>query len=232
MTEKGLHGGEVTRLRSHRTDGDSLGLRAGNEPGATWIPGVAAGLAGFAVFLVLHAVWIIPIWFVAPLGLIIGSLGGVAVNWAYLHVESHLPAGYIYRWVALAGGAVLILSPSLLVAWAGDPYFVVIDGASVPTASVSGIVVRFVVEFLVVTTLAGALLGWLVTRTRSGTVAVAVAAFAFAIGPGHNLPFFHIWSAPGPTQTGLLLTLASIMVASATFVAVDALLSGGTARAR
>lgn len=87
--------------------------------------------------------------------------------------------------------------------------------------------VRFVVEFLVVTTLTGALIGWWVTRTRRGTVAVAVAAFAFTIGPGHNLPFFHIVTVPAATQTGLLLTLIPIVVASASFVAIDALLSRG-----
>jgi hypothetical protein len=182
-------------------------------------------MVGLTVFLVLHAVWIVPIWFVAPLGLVIAVLGGVAVSWAYHHVKPHLPEGNVRRWLAVAGGAVLILFPSLLVAWAGEPYFTVVDGGGVPTAEGSVLAVRFVVEFLVVTILTGALTGWAITRTRRGATAVAAAAFALALGPGHNLPFFPIATAPVETRTGLLLALIPIVIASAVFVAVDGFLS-------
>ena len=111
-------------------------------------------------------------------------LGGAAVSWAYLQVKSFFPDGHVRHWLAIAGGAVLILSPSLVVAWVGDPYFIVVDGVRVPTGASSVIGVRFIVEFLVVTTLSGALIGWFVTHTRRGTVALAVAALAFALGPG------------------------------------------------
>jgi hypothetical protein len=56
---------------------------------------------------------------------------------------------------------------------------------------------------------------------------MAVAAFVFALGPGHNLPFFHVVTAPLAARTVVLLTLAPIVVASAVFVAVDTLLSRG-----
>lgn len=193
-------------------------------PGAvlsTVAPGVAAGLTGLVVFLSLHAVWVLPIWFVAPLGVVAATLGGVAVGWAFLQVEPRLSQRLVFRWLAVAGGAVLVLIPSLLVAWAGDPYFTVFDGVRRASSDIPGIALRFVVEFLVVTTLSGAALGWVVTRSRRGTVAVATAALAFALGPGHNLPFFHLLAAPAVARTGLLLTLATIVAASATFVVVD-----------
>ena len=56
---------------------------------------------------------------------------------------------------------------------------------------------------------------------------VGIAAFVFAIGPGHDLPFFHVVTAPIATRTAVLLTFTPIVVASAVFVAVDVLLSRG-----
>lgn len=200
---------------------DSRAYAVGRRVGASVAPGVAAGVVGLAVFLTLHALWIVPIWFVAPLGLAIAVVGGAVVSWAYLHVEPHLPARMGSRWLAIAGGAVLILTPSLVIAWAGEPYFTVVDGVRVATGDVSTVAGRFVVEFLLVTTLAGIVVGWVVTRTRRGTLAMAAAALAFALGPGHNLPFFHVVTAPMAARTAVLLTLAPIFVASAVFVAVD-----------
>lgn len=227
MREGGRDGGLLARPIEPRDSRESLhaGFDVGNVPGTAFVPGVAAGVAGLVVFLGLHAVWIVPIWSVAPLGLVVAVLGGAAVGWAYLHVGPHLPAGIVRRWLAVAGGTVLVLVPSLVLAWSGDPYFTVVDGVRVPTTGTSAIAVRFVVELLVVTTLSGALLGWGITRTRRGTVAVAAAALAFALGPGHNLPFFHVATAPVAARTAVLLTLAPIVVASAVFVAVDALLA-------
>ena len=220
-------GKSLGRPARYREDHNVLGQAYGAATTA-WTalaPGLVAGVAGLVVFLVLHAVWIVPIWSVTMFGLVVAILGGAAVSWAYLQVEPHLPQGHVRQWLSLAGGAALILSPSLVVAWAGDPYFTVVDGVRVPTGESSVTAVRFVVEFLVVTTLSGGLIGWFVTRTRRGTVAVAVAAFAFALGPGHNLPFFHVVTAPMAAQTAVLLTLGPIVVASAVFVAVGALLS-------
>lgn len=202
-------------------DRGSRGYAVGRSVAPAVAPGIAAGVTGFVVFLVLHEVWILPIWFVAPLGFGIAVVGGATVSWAYLHVERHLPAGLLRRWLVVAGGAVVVLAPSLVVAWVGDPYFTVVDGVRVATGDVSVVAARFILEFLVVTTLAGAVLGWLVTRTRRGTLAVAAAALAFALGPGHNLPFFHVVTAPDAARTAVLLTLAPILVASAVFVVVD-----------
>lgn len=227
MREGRLDGGLLARPIEPRDSGESVReeFRVGNVSGATFVPGVVAGVAGLVVFLGLHAVWFVPIWSVAPLGLVVAVLGGAAVGWAYLHAGPHLPAGIVRRWLAVAGGTVLVLVPSLVLAWAGDPYFTVVDGVRVPTDGMTAIAVRFVVELLVATTLSGALLGWGITRTRRGTVSVAAAALALALGPGHNLPFFHVATAPVAARTAVLLTFAPIVVASAVFVAVDALLA-------
>lgn len=222
MAERGLDPRRLVGLAGRREGTLGRGAGAGRILGTGLLPGVAAGVTALVVFLLLHAVWIVPIWSVVPLGLVIAGVAGVAVGRAYRHVEPHLPGGLLRRWLTVAGGAALVLVPSLVVAWVGEPYFVVVDGARVPTGGGSTVAVRFAVEFLLVTTIAGAVLGRAVTRTRRGTLSVAVAAFALALGPGHNLPFFHVVAAPAAARTAVLLTLAPIVVASAVLVAIDA----------
>ena len=45
------------------------------------IAGILSGTAGLLVFLVIHHVWIKPIWAIFPAGLFIAALGGLAVGW-------------------------------------------------------------------------------------------------------------------------------------------------------
>ena len=47
---------------------------------AALIAGVISGMAGLLVFLTIHHFWIKPIWFIAPIGLMIAGLGGLAVG--------------------------------------------------------------------------------------------------------------------------------------------------------
>ena len=42
--------------------------------------GVLAGIAGLLAFLVLHALWIVPIWSILPVGLLVAGGGGLAVG--------------------------------------------------------------------------------------------------------------------------------------------------------
>ncbi len=49
-----------------------------------------AGCAGLVVFLLLHALWILPIWFILPIGLPIAAVGGLAVGWGYGEVRPRL----------------------------------------------------------------------------------------------------------------------------------------------
>jgi hypothetical protein len=42
---------------------------------AALIAGASAGIAGLLAFLVLHALWIVPIWFMVPVGLLVAGGG-------------------------------------------------------------------------------------------------------------------------------------------------------------
>jgi len=61
-----------------------------NREGA--ISGMIAGVAGLLTFLTVHALWIMPIWFILPMGLMVALLGGAAVGWAYAEVQHKLPS--------------------------------------------------------------------------------------------------------------------------------------------
>jgi len=53
--------------------------------------GVLAAVAGLATFLLLHHLWIVPIWFIAPVGALVAAAGGAAVGAAYEELLPHLP---------------------------------------------------------------------------------------------------------------------------------------------
>jgi hypothetical protein len=61
--------------------------------------GAVAGIAGLVVFLALHHLWIVPIWFIAPVGSAMAAAGGVAVATAYVDLLPHLPRR---PWTSLA----------------------------------------------------------------------------------------------------------------------------------
>lgn len=184
--------------------------------------GALAGIAGLAVFLTIHHVSILPIWFVAPVGAIIAAVGGVAVGGAYAVLRSRLPAR---PWTALAvaAGIWLVLLPSLLLAERRGPVFEVagprMGELSVPAEQA---LFAFVVELLVVSTVTAAIVGWVVGRTRRATTSTALAGLAFAIGPGHNIPF--IGGTPGLPKE-LVLIGASVLVATVVLVEVHARLT-------
>ena len=207
---------DTGRTDVHRRD---LDAPAWGPPAA----GAAAGLAGLAVFLTLHAWWILPIWSVVPLGVAVATVGGVATGWAYDLLRGHAPAGPVGAWLAVTVAAVGILTPSLVLAYLGGPYVPVVDGvpASPSPDAVPAIAVRFVLEFVVVTTLAGAALGWWLERTRRAAVAVGAAALAFALGPGHNNPFLFTFGSTAAMGRGMTLVFAAVATASAVLVVVD-----------
>lgn len=195
------------------------------RPMAVYLPGVSAGFVGFAVFLILHAIWIVPIWFIIPIGLVMAGVCGAVVGWAYETVSPHLPPGLLARSLSVAGGTILVLTPSTFLFLFGDPTVPVVDGiARTDAIDVPSLAGRFVLDLLVVTGASGAIVGWLLTRRREAAVAMMAAGVAFALGPGHNLPFFHLDALPEATRTGLLLMLASIVSASLVLVLFDGIL--------
>jgi len=125
--------------------------------------GAASSLAALVVFLVVHQLWIRPIWFVAPAGIPIALAGGLAMGWSYFHLRPTLPQP---PWTAAGvfGIIVLVLAPA--------------------------IALRFVLELLVTSMLMGALVGGWLGRTPEAALATALAGLAYAFGPGHNVPMF------------------------------------------
>jgi hypothetical protein len=162
-----------------------------------------AGIAGLLAFLVLHALWIVPIWFILPVGLLVAGGGGLAVGWAYAELRWRLPRR---PWTALAvvGIIAVILLPAFVLAELQAPVFTVTPAGSVQTVATSTIVARFVVELLATATIVGGLLGGWLGRTRRAALATAVAGFSFALGPGHNIPL--IGGTPGVDKELAIMT--------------------------
>lgn len=185
---------------------------------AALIAGALAGIAGLLVFLVLHALWIIPIWFMVPVGLLLAGGGGLAVGWAYAELRWRLPRR---PWTALAvvGVIAVILVPAFVLAELHGPVFTVTPAGPLQTVATSIIVARFVGELLVTATIVGGLVGWWLGRTRRATLATALAGFVFALGPGHNIPF--IGGTPGVGKEFAIMT-------AVTFVSALLLVEGHT----
>jgi hypothetical protein len=185
---------------------------------ATMIAGVLAGLSGLLAFLLLHALWIVPIWFILPIGLLLAGGGGLAVGWAYAELKSHLPRR---PWTALAvaGIVALILLPAVVLAELHGPVFSVTPAGPVPTVAPWVIVARFVGELLATATIVGGLVGRWIGHTRQAALATGLAGFVFALGPGHNIPL--IGGTPG---VGKELAVMSAV----TFVSALVLVEGHT----
>ena len=66
---------------------------------AAYIAGAVAGIAGLLAFLVLHALWIVPIWFILPVGLLVaGGLLAARAIWASSGLV-FIPFGLCYLWL-------------------------------------------------------------------------------------------------------------------------------------
>lgn len=182
----------------------------GQTDRAALIAGVLSGIAGLLVFLALHALWIVPIWFILPVGLMLAGGGGLAVGWAYAELRWRLPRR---PWTALAmvGLIVAILLPAFVLAEQQAPVFTVTPAGPVQAVATAIIIVRFVGELLATATIVGGLVGWWLGRTRRAAVATALAGFIFALGPGHNIPF--LGGTPGVGKE--LALMAGVVVVSA-----------------
>lgn len=189
-----------------------------NAFGAGVVPGVLSGIAGLLAFLGLHHLWIAPIWFVLPFGVVVAGLGGIAVQRSYDTLRAVLPAR---PWTApaLVGLVAVILLPSFVLAELRPTLFDISGPQATLAVSPTTVTAVFVLELLVVTALTGGMVGWVVGRTRAAAMTTAVAGFVLALGPGHNIPL--IGGTPGvATEVGLLT--AAVVVAAVTLVEVDA----------
>lgn len=186
------------------------------------VAGMVAGLAGLTVFLLIHQAWIVPIWFIAPMGAIMASLGGAAVGASYGELQEHLP----HRpWRAFAVAAIYagVLVPAVVFAEFTGPIFVMAaDGGGRLTVPGSVAMADVAVGLLGATALSGAILGAWIGRTRRASALCALAGLALAVGPGHNIPLLG-----GTAAVAKELTIigVALVVASVVLVEVDARLA-------
>jgi hypothetical protein len=176
--------------------------------------GVLSGITGLLVFLVIHHLWIKPIWDILPAGLVIATLGGLSAGWAYYEVFPHLPGRpwSILAWIILVS---LCLAPAVMLAQLRPPVVASAGMASGMTITVTQALVVLVRDLLLTATVTGGLAGWFIVRTWRAALATALAGFVFALGPGHNIPF--LGNTPA-TEKGILLLLAIIGSASTVLV--------------
>ena len=172
--------------------------------------GVLSGCAGLLVFLIIHHLWIRPIWFILPVGLVIASIGGLAVGWAYAELYPRLPP---QPWTILAviGLIAATLLPALILAELRAPLFRTTDGTVVLLVSRERAAAIFLGELVLTSILAGGMIGWLVRGTFQAAVAAALAGLAFALGPGHNIPL--IGGTPGVGKE--VAIIAAVIIVSA-----------------
>jgi hypothetical protein len=181
------------------------------------LAGSAAGIAGLAVFLVLHHLWIVPIWFVAPLGSVMAGVGGGAVGASYAALRSHLPP-WPWSTVAVIAVVTAMLMPAVLVAQVRGPILTMdADGDATLLVPTSDAVVDVLVGLIGVSALAGAVLGALIGRSRRAAATTMLAGVALAIGPGHNVPLVG-----GTPAVAKELAILGVVVVVAAVVMVEA----------
>lgn len=193
---------------------------------APLLAGILSGIAGLLVFLVIHHLWIVPIWFILPIGLVIAAAGGATAGWAYGELLPHLPSR---PWTSLALFALIwtVLLPGLVLAELRPPLFDVSGGDAVLAVSVGRATLAFIVELLLTAALTGALAGWLIGGSTRAALVTGLAALIFALGPGHNIPL--IGGTAGVAKELAIMT-AIILVSALVLVESHALLARFVAR--
>lgn len=178
--------------------------------------GVIAGVTGLVAFLVVHALWIMPIWFILPVGLLVAVAGGLAVGWSYSEIQPNLPERPWTAFIIMMLIA-LVLLPALVLAELRQPMFnVTAAGVANLAMGIPEVVARFIGELLVPAVLVGGLLGRWLGRSRRAGLATALAGFVFALGPGHNIPFIG-----GTHGVAKQLAIMAIIVGSAALALVE-----------
>jgi hypothetical protein len=189
--------------------------------------GAVAGIGGLAVFLVAHHVWIVPIWFIAPVGVVMAGAGGAVVGASYATLRPHLPRR---PWAAptVAGLYAGMLAPAVLIGELRAPIFALdANGGGTLLVPPTEAVVDVLVGLLGTSALVGAIVGALIGRRRRAVGATTLAAIALAIGPGHNIPLLGGSPAVGKE---LAILGAVVVAASVVLVEAEARLSTGTRR--
>jgi hypothetical protein len=178
----------AAKMRPMNTGAALPNVKENPQTRAALISGALSGITGLLVFLVVHAVWIMPIWFIMPVGLVVAVAGGLAVGWAYAEIKHRLPPR---PWTVptIIASIAIVLLPGTLLAELRTPMFAFTPTGPMFQMDVAAAVAIFIFELLLTAALMGGLLGWLIGRTKRAALLMALAGFIFALGPGHNIPF-------------------------------------------
>lgn len=179
----------------------------------TLVAGAVAGSVALLVFVVLHAVWIVPIWGMLSM-LPIAALVGVIAAWPFEQISARgafPPAPF--DGIAFTALLLLTLVPSAVMGVLVGP----VDRDRITAAAVS--------VPLLLAAPAGVLLGALLVGVNPASFGLGAAAFAVALTLAHNLPFFPIGSAGWEKAFGLVVFVE--LAAGAAFSATRALSSAG-----
>lgn len=188
-----------------------------------------SGVAGLAAFLVLHQLWIAPIWFVALAGLILALAGGAATGAAYGELLPRLPRRP-WRIPAVVAGVGVILAPAVVVAEVRGPIFAMNSaGGGDLLVSPAEAAVDVALGLFATTAATGAAVGWSVGRSRRAAWLTSLASIAIGAGPGHNIPLL---GGTGVVRKELVILAAAFAVSAAVLVETQALAAarehGGT----
>lgn len=181
--------------------------------------GICAGVAGLLTFLIIHHFWIKPIWFIAPFGLIIAGLGGLAIGRSYAILYTALPRRP-WTFLAVTIMIAIILAPAILLAQLRPPLIDVVTFKLLPQGAIRA-AINYTTELLATSIVMGAAVGWLVGRSRHAMITTAIAGFAYALGPGHNIPALGNTPAAGE---GLVLLLIITLISTFVLVEVSTML--------
>lgn len=177
------------------------------------ISGVLSGIVGLVTFLIIHHFWIEPVWFIFLPGLVLSSIGGMAVGWSFYEIQGGLPA-FPWSFLGLSLVILIILLPGFIIAeFTPAPFD--LDGSIAPGYTGGKAALQFFLELILTSAIVGAGIGWFLMGTRSAVISTAVAGIVFALGPGHNIPF--LGNTPG-VYKGVVLLLVIILISSSTLV--------------
>lgn len=177
------------------------------------IAGIVSGFVGLLVFLTIHHFWIEPIWFILLPGLLLSTLGGMAVGWSFQELQNGLPA-YPWSFLGISGVVFLILLPAVIIAeFTPAPFG--LNGSIAPGYTAGKAALQFFLELILTAAIIGAAIGWSVIGSRSAALSTALAGTVFAIGPGHNIPF--LGNTPGVLK-GVALLVIIVLVSSFTLM--------------
>ena len=170
------------------------------------LSGVMSGIVCLVAFLVIHAIWITPIWNVAVIGVFIASAGGAVAARCCALVRHMMPVRPL-SWFAMFGMLAIPLVPCIMLTAVLPPLLESENGQVVHPINVPWLVTGFFVNLLLPAAAVGATIGWLIARKRSAVALFAGMGLLMALGPGHNLPLFGVFG----DATGLQLLKAFVL---------------------